>query len=573
MRGGARATLRRRTRDPVPIATAAVLATIVAVVVTAGVVAGYRRTAVALTLPESRAAAGWLVLAMTGLGAATLGAWLVRRDKPQVATGLAVAICGAVLPFLAAWSALPFPVRATAPAAAAVVVPGLAAAGSGWAARGPRHLLLPCYGLGTLAASVRALAYNPFEDPDCVRICRDVRPLLDGSVSWTTAVHASALLSLLAAALALAAITVTKLAPAGVQSTSTVVVAGLWLTPLTDLGLLPPVVHVETIWVPWGVGAVGLAVLVAHARTLATRLALDRLIRNLDQIDPASPRTVLEGAIVHFQRDGSWVDTRGERVPAQVAGPVLSLPDDDGSVTRLVLRPGARPELLTASLTPARRLALNNARIAAWSRAQLLEVRAAQLRTVQRSDAERRRIERDLHDGAQQNLVGAAIQLGIAGSRMDHDSATVVADAREELWRSLERLRNISRGPVPSLLVDEGLETALDELVRTSDVPARLLVDPATEVGFDAAHAAYLMVKAWLEPARSEDRPETADIEIRQETERLTIVVTSEYFDGVEALTALPIDVLDRLGALGGHHVVQTAGQTRRLEVVIPCAS
>jgi signal transduction histidine kinase len=548
-----------------------VLATTVLLTVTAGAVAGYRDAPATAGLPESRLAAGWLLLVAVLLATATGTAWLVRHDQPGVATGLVVALSGAVLPFLAAWSALSPPVRALLPAASYLVAPGLARVGTAWTSGRTSRPVLACVGLGAVAAAVHVLAYDPFDDPQCLRICREVSPLLHGVVSTQQATQVASVLNLAGALLAVTVV-VAGSAPFPVRATVALVEVGIAAAALADVGLLSGVDRVAATSVPVAVAAVGLSILATHIRVVATRRALGELLHWLDGFDAGTSQGVVGSAAVHFSKDGGWVDARGEAAAADVIGPSLTVPGDDGSLTRLVLRPGTTPGLVRQSLTAAQRLALTNARIAALSRAELMQVRAAQLRSVQRSDAERQRIERDLHDGAQQHLVSAALQLGIAGPRLDPYAAQAVAAARGELTLRLEHLRSISRGPVPTLLADEGLEAALDELVRTSDVPAQLLVHGPIDVGTDPAYAAYLMVRAWLEPALPDPRPQSVIVELSQDTYRLTVVMTADLAEEPGSLE-LPVELLDRLGALGGSHIVEQENRTRRLIVVIPCAS
>ncbi|MDP9319120.1 MAG: histidine kinase, partial [Actinomycetota bacterium] len=462
-------------------------------------------------------------------------------------------------------------VRAVLPAASYVVAPAVARVGTAWTSTRTSRLVLASSGLCVVAATVHVLAYDPFGDPECVRICRDVTPLLHSVVSTQRATQVASALYLAGALLAVAVV-VAGSAPFPIRVTATVVEIGIAGAALANLGPLSSVDRIATTWAPVAVAAVGLSVLATHIRVVATRRALGELLRGLDSVGAGTSQAVLGGAAVHFSKDGGWVDTRGEPAAAEVTGPAINVPGDDGSLTRLVLRPGSTPDLARPSLTAARLLALTNARIAALSRAELIEVRAAQLRSVQRSDAERRRIERDLHDGAQQSLVSAALQLGIAGPRLEPYAARAVATARGELTLRLEHLRTISRGPVPTLLADDGLEAALDELVRTCDMPARLLVHGPIDVGSDPAYAAYLTVKAWLEPALPDPRPLSVIVELGQDAGRLTVVMTAvlaEEADPVE----LPVEVLDRLGALGASPIVERESRTRRLMVVIPCAS
>ena len=107
-------------------------------------------------------------------------------------------------------------------------------------------------------------------------------------------------------------------------------------------------------------------------------------------------------------------------------------------------------------------LVLENERLAAEVRAQLAEVRASRARLVTAGDEERRRIERDLHDGAQQRLVAVCVTLGMAAGRADPALAETLRRAQDDLEEALAELRALARGIHPTLLQEEGLDAALE---------------------------------------------------------------------------------------------------------------
>ena len=126
------------------------------------------------------------------------------------------------------------------------------------------------------------------------------------------------------------------------------------------------------------------------------------------------------------------------------------------------------PELVEA-VGAAASLALENARLQAELRAQLAEVRASRARIVEAGDAERRRLERDLHDGAQQRLLGIRLALQLARGRLADGGAAVddlLAEADAEVVGALEELRALARGIHPAILTEEGLAAALAALAR-----------------------------------------------------------------------------------------------------------
>ena len=156
-------------------------------------------------------------------------------------------------------------------------------------------------------------------------------------------------------------------------------------------------------------------------------------------------------------------------------------------------------------------LALQNARLAAVGRARLAEVRASQRRIVDASDAERQRIERDLHDGAQQRLVGASFQLSLARSRLAAGGETL-SRTEASVGEALERLRLLGHGIFPATLATEGLAAALEDLARAADLPTTLDVrELGPELERDVALAAYAVVATVLRtragpPARCRPR-------------------------------------------------------------------
>lgn len=123
------------------------------------------------------------------------------------------------------------------------------------------------------------------------------------------------------------------------------------------------------------------------------------------------------------------------------------------------------------------RLALHNERLSATIRAQLTEVRESRARIVEASDAERRRIERNLHDGAQQRLVSFGLSLGLARDRLGDGAHPTIIDlldrARAEVAAAASELRQLASGIRPAIL-DEGLAPALEDLASRSGVPVDL---------------------------------------------------------------------------------------------------
>jgi signal transduction histidine kinase len=155
---------------------------------------------------------------------------------------------------------------------------------------------------------------------------------------------------------------------------------------------------------------VGAAVLITTVRAWRVRVAIVRLASRLENPDAATGGFGRAITRVQFALPGTgWVDELGRPVAEQQPRRhQVTVSDPSGPVARLVLAPGRDAGDVARALTPAIRLSLGNAQLAAATRARVAETQASRRRVVAASDAERRRIERDLHDGAQQRLVSAA---------------------------------------------------------------------------------------------------------------------------------------------------------------------
>ena len=157
------------------------------------------------------------------------------------------------------------------------------------------------------------------------------------------------------------------------------------------------------------------------------------------------------------------------------------------------------PELVEA-VGGAAAIALENQHLHAEAETQLAEVRASRERVISAGDAERRRIERNLHDGAQQRLVTLALQLSLIERRIRDDPSAaerLVSSASGELAQSLEELRELARGIHPAAL-DQGLDVALEALARRSEVPTTVSYEPGPRLPEPVAFAAYFVASEAL---------------------------------------------------------------------------
>jgi signal transduction histidine kinase len=279
---------------------------------------------------------------------------------------------------------------------------------------------------------------------------------------------------------------------------------------------------------------------------------------------------------VHFAIPGEarWVDAAGgEATEGPGHDRYVVLSNESGPVLRLLVARGTDEGDVLAAVTPATRLALQNAQLSTVAKARLADVQASQRRVVATSDAERRRIERDLHDGAQQRLVSVAFHLRVALAGTDPATAGQLARVENRVRDALAHLRRLAHGIFPSVLAEEGLAAALDELVAASDVPTRLDVRSHIDVGAEPAMAAYATAAAVLGSVEHPAPDSRALISIDQADDTLTVRAEVEAGGGALVATDF-LNVADRVGALGGRFTrSQTETGTTVVTAVIPCGS
>ena len=271
----------------------------------------------------------------------------------------------------------------------------------------------------------------------------------------------------------------------------------------------------------------------------------------------ADGRTVIlpdgpERAVTEVQREG-------RRIAALIHDPAL---DDE-------------PELV-ASAGAAAALALENERLQAELRARLEELHASRARIVEAADDERRRIERDLHDGTQQRLVSIAMTLGLAESRLAHDPAAVgplLGQARTALSDALSELRELSQGIHPGILSERGLRAALEELAYGARVPLELDVDLPDRLPEPVEAAAYFVVSEALTNVAKHAAASSVRVRVARANGCAVVEVADDGVGGADGARGTGLRGLgDRVDALGGRLVVVSpAGRGTVLQAEIPC--
>jgi signal transduction histidine kinase len=297
----------------------------------------------------------------------------------------------------------------------------------------------------------------------------------------------------------------------------------------------------------------------------------------------------LQGALADALRDPSlalayWLPERAEWVDA--AGAAVALPADpdrctpverDGRpVAMLIHDPSLaeEPELVQA-VGGAAALALENERLTAELRATVSELRASRARIVESADAARRKIERDLHDGAQQRLVALALSLRMARARVEAEpaaAAELLDGASENLDEAIRELRELARGIHPAVLSDRGLGSAVEALAQRMPLPIEVLAVPSERLPAPVEAAAYFVVaEAITNVARYADASH-ASVEVSCADGGLIVTVVDDGVGGADPGNGSGLRGLsDRIAALDGRlEVSSPVGDGTTVRAVIP---
>ena len=318
-------------------------------------------------------------------------------------------------------------------------------------------------------------------------------------------------------------------------------------------------------------GAVaGLVVELGGATSVELREALARALGDpsleLAYWVPASARYVdAGGSPVQLPQPGAEraatvVEREGEPIAALIHDTALA---DDNE--------------LVQSVCAAAALTLENARLQAELRARLAELQASRARLVEATETERRRIERDLHDGTQQRLVSIAMTLGLAESKLAADRPAVqpvLREARDALTTALAELRELTQGIRPAILVERGLAAALDDLARRAALPVRLEVAVSGRLPEQVEGAAYFVVSEALANAGKHSHASEVRLGAWEEQGVLVLQVSDDGIGGAAAGGGSGLRGLaDRVEALGGRLTVSSPpGRGTQLRAEIPCA-
>jgi signal transduction histidine kinase len=203
------------------------------------------------------------------------------------------------------------------------------------------------------------------------------------------------------------------------------------------------------------------------------------------------------------------------------------------------------------------------------------DLRTARQRVIAAADAERRRIERDLHDGAQQRMVAVAVTLGLAETRFKSDpegAFRLIAQAREEAQAAVKELRELARGIHPAVLSDHGLGPALDALASRAPVPVDVTGVPEAQLDQEVEAAAYFVTAEALTNVAKYARASCAWVELCLDGDRLSVEIRDDGVGGADPSVGTGLRGLrDRVDALDGDLEVHSPpGEGTTVRVLIP---
>ncbi len=276
--------------------------------------------------------------------------------------------------------------------------------------------------------------------------------------------------------------------------------------------------------------------------------------------------------------DGRYVDAAGHatELPRQSDRAMTALTSGGEEIAVLVHDPALLDEPgLVESVRATAGLVLQNERLAAQVRSQLAEVRASRGRIVAAADAERRRIERNLHDGAQQRLVTLSMALGLESSRADESAAAALSRAQDEIEQAIRELRELARGIHPTLLRDEGLEAAVVSLARRTPLPVTVHGSISARVPDKIELAAYFVVAEALTNVVKHASATEASVVFDRSDGALRVSVCDSGVGGARIAPESGLAGLrDRLDALDATLTIDSpVGTGTAVRADFPCAS
>ena len=336
--------------------------------------------------------------------------------------------------------------------------------------------------------------------------------------------------------------------------------------------------HPYDLWLQLVVGA---APLILAAWFILARTADERLVHALSGLGAGGPDDTVRDALRRALADpdleivytqvgsGGWISGLGEQT---------ARPDPDGRRAFTPIDRGGKP---VAGLVHDRRLlrhparlqaaidaaslALDNERLKAQLRAELLEAQASRSRIIDAGDRELQRVERNLHDGAQQRLVGLALMFRLASRRAagDPELTALLDDAARDLNDAISELRELTRGIHPAIVDDAGLPGALEALAERPGLPVDLQIDLHDRLPEAVEVAAYYLVAEALTNANKHANAACVAVQARVVDEALRVTVSDNGSGGAKPSPGSGLQGLaDRVGALGGEFAINSTAES-----------
>ena len=280
-------------------------------------------------------------------------------------------------------------------------------------------------------------------------------------------------------------------------------------------------------------------------------------------------------------RFDAYVDAEGSPValPQEGSGRATTFVDNDGHHIAALVHDSAlghQHDLLEV-VCAAANVALERERLQAELEARIVELQASRERIVSAGDAERRRLERNLHDGAQQRLVAIALQLSLLKGRIQSDPATaeqLATSAGDELALSLAELRELARGIHPAVL-EHGLAAALDSLAARASVPTKVLFEASERLPEPVELAAYFVASEALANVAKYAHATTVSMRVWRTAAIANIEIADDGIGGADDTGGSGLRGLaDRVEALEGHlRVSSPVGAGTVVTAELPCGS
>ena len=336
--------------------------------------------------------------------------------------------------------------------------------------------------------------------------------------------------------------------------------------------------------------ALGVALVVTVFSVIKARATLADALADLHGASPGEVRAALAEALRDPELDVAfWVPERRMYVDAGGAPYDFPVNDPSRATTRINGADGEplaslvhdaaleNEPALVRDAAAAARLALENARLHAELRAQLVLVQESRARIVAAGDEERRRIERDLHDGAQQRLVALGLELRAAQRRLGPDGQElggVLEGAVQELQHALDDLRELAHGVHPSVLTQNGLAAALESLAARTPVRVVVAQAPTGRLPPPIEATAYFVACEGLANAVKHARASRITISASRQDGRLVVEIADDGIGGADSSGSGLRGLADRLEAQGGRLRVESRnGRGTRVIGELPCES